>query len=301
MKENIVKRQHYVWRKYLREWSVKEVINSLIINTNKIVATSLMNVAQKRYFYKFSSLSKNDFIFLEHMCNSSSEPIKGLQNDLLEALKIYTALKEIQTDAKLQTSDVLDSLEKNGFEQLHSYIESEGTKLLGCRTLSDVESLFEDFESKYQALMFISFQYFRTKKMKDEILSQFKDEKTDLNFEDMFSFISIIMATKIAQNISFDKKLKISLLEINKDYSFITSDQPIINLSANGQDTTELDFYYPIAPKYAIKIQFNGNQDKYFKYEPDISEVNYLNSKMKDEANEFIFAKTENELKNYTQ
>lgn len=301
MKENIVKRQHYVWRKYLREWSVKEVINSLIINTNKIVATSLMNVAQKRYFYKFSSLSKNDFIFLEHMCNSSSEPIKGLQNDLLEALKIYTALKEIQTDAKLQTSDVLDSLEKNGFEQLHSYIESEGTKLLGCRTLSDVESLFEDFESKYQALMFISFQYFRTKKMKDEILSQFKDEKTDLNFEDMFSFISIIMATKIAQNISFDKKLKISLLEINKDYSFITSDQPIINLSANGQDTTELDFYYPIAPKYAIKIQFNRNQDKYFKYEPDISEVNYLNSRMKDEANEFIFAKTENELKNYTQ
>ena len=77
--------------------------------------------------------------------------------------------------------------------------------------------------------------------------------------------------------------------------------RPIINLSANGQDTTELDFYYPIATKYAIKIQFNGNQYKYFKYEPDISEVNYLNSKMKDEANEIIFAKTENELKNYTQ
>ncbi|MBQ0769844.1 MAG: DUF4238 domain-containing protein, partial [Bizionia sp.] len=209
MSGNIVKRQHYVWRKYLREWSVKEIINSLIISTDKLVVTNLMNVAQKRYFYKFNSLSDGDFKFLESMCDSSAEPVKSLQNDLLVALKMFSALKELQSEAKLDTPITLDDLEKNGFEILHTHIENEGTKLLNCRTLNDIELLFEDLESKYQALMFISFQYFRTKNMRDEILSQFKDEETELNFEDMFSFISIIMATKIAQNISFDKKINI--------------------------------------------------------------------------------------------
>jgi len=52
------KRQHYVWRHYLKQWTINEKI--FCHREGVIFGSGLMGVGQSRYFYKLNELSKQD-------------------------------------------------------------------------------------------------------------------------------------------------------------------------------------------------------------------------------------------------
>lgn len=302
MANHITKRQHYVWREFLGNWTQEQSLPTLIISKNKIINTNLMNVAQQRHFYKFNVYNKLEVAFLKHMCSTTNGPVKKLQEDMLEAVLMFNELKSIHKEAKIKDSHHLKILEYNGFEDFHTAIEREGRKLINCRSLDDLK-LFNTPENKYQALMFLCFQYFKTKKQREQINNEFVDNKTIFDADNVFSFVVLILATKVAQNISFDKKISYTLLEINNNLEFITTDQPVINLLGNVKDekgnTSDMNFFYPISPKFAIKIEFIEGKKLYNLVNPTDDEVKELNRKMYNESNDFIFAREENQLNKF--
>ncbi len=302
MANHITKRQHYVWREFLGNWTQEQSLPTLIISKNKIISTNLMNVAQQRHFYKFNVYNKLEVAFLKHMCSTTNGPVKKLQEDMLEAVLMFNELKSIHKEAKIKDSHHLKILEYNGFEDFHTAIEREGRKLINCRSLDDLK-LFNTPENKYQALMFLCFQYFRTKKQREQINNEFADNKTIFDADNVFSFVVLILATKVTQNISFDKKISYTLLEINNNLEFITTDQPVINLLGNVKDekgnTSDMNFFYPISPKFAIKVEFIEGKKLYNLVNPTDDEVKELNRKMYNESNDFIFAREENQLNKF--
>ncbi|MCS4240170.1 hypothetical protein M2306_001773 [Myroides gitamensis] len=302
MSNKITKRQHYVWRNYLRAWSENDSIFAFVRQKNTIIRTDLMNVAQKRYFNKFDKFGKVEKDFLDHIASKIQGPIKPMIDNLIFDINLFNDFKEIQEKSTKDIPEVLNELEKNGFEKFHTSIENYGSKLIACRELRDLY-FFDDDISKYDALMYLCFQYFRTKKHKDSQIENFKNTKLDI--EKIHNVLVIIIAAQLTQNISFDPKIQYCLLEIITDeISFITSDQPVINLLADELDENgnvkDLMLYYPISPKHAIRLEFNNSEDnKYQYYEMTVSAVEELNSKMVAKSHEFLISDSREQLKCY--
>ena len=61
----VTKKQHYIWRNYLRPWTDNNSTTGRItcLRKNKIFPTSLMNIAHENYFYNIHALSD-----LERQC-----------------------------------------------------------------------------------------------------------------------------------------------------------------------------------------------------------------------------------------
>lgn len=301
MAQNITRRQHYVWRNYLKAWTKNDKIFSYNKYQKKVFPSSLMKVAQQNYFNRFYTISGNEKKFLEYSCHDLKGPIKEYLNDIVTLADIFTGIKNINLQLGFQNKE-LDALEKNGYESLHTEMESCGNKLIMCRKFEDIK-FFDDDLSKFEALTFLCYQYFRTKNLRDRQIETFKNDNLDIN--KIFSPLAIINATKVSQNICFDSSIRYIFLEKSpdSDLSFITGDQPVINLVGNITDdegfTTDLIFYYPISPNHAIKISFDNSGEKYQHQILNRDEIHFFNYKIRDEYNEFIFSDSQLILENY--
>lgn len=301
MAQNITKRQHYVWRAYLKAWTLNDKIYSYNKRIFKILPSNLMNVAQQNYFNKFYKISGNEREFLDYNCKDIKGPIAEILKDIITISDIFTGVKEINEKLNVKNND-FEALEKNGYESLHTKIESFGNKLISCRKFEDIK-LFEDDMSKFEVLMFICYQYFRTKKLRDSLVETYKNDNLDI--DKIFSPLAIINAAKVGQSICFDSRIRYVFLEkkADSDISFITGDQPVINLV--GDETNEdgiskdLLFYYPISPNHTIKISFIESDEKYQHQILNTDEIHFLNNRIRDEYNEFLFSDSESLLEKY--
>lgn len=305
-----VKRQHYVWRNYLRPWAPKDGINALLIEDKKVISVNLMGVAQEKYFYRLIDLTTEEEVFLKNfITHTSGHLVKDLNCDFL---KLFTSTSKLKSSLEKTINPVVDKekyeeeirkLEINLMEISHGKIEGLGHKIISCRNKEDLIALNQD-ESLFEAIMYLCFQYFRTKNMKQNVLKTFEGDKFEKLVKKIWNILSYVMATNLAQNISLDPKLKICLFQNDTDESFITGDQPIFNqlgenVDINGE-VTDLDFYYPISPKHALSIHFREEQiEKYDVKEVDLEFVKTMNDKVFNNSDFFAFSDTKEQLEKW--
>ncbi|WP_217581557.1 DUF4238 domain-containing protein [Lysinibacillus sp. GbtcB16] len=134
-------------------------------------------------------------------------------------------------------------------------------------------SPFYNEDTRIDFSIFLCTQYYRTKKMKNSVIRNTKDiaNKMDADIERMWNVISHILATNLSHSLIMKKDSKWTLLTNSKS-TFITSDQPIVNIKgkySNDVETEELELYYPISPSKALLISDINNSPK-----PDIFEIN---------------------------
>lgn len=308
---DIKKRQHYVWRYYLRAWAKDERIWTYFKELNKVQQPSLMAVGQEKYFYKLIDLADNEEQFLkkliEHISPASVRELNLTFFDMFtSAYKLKKSLEKSSlndTDKDKLAKDI-HLLENNLMEDAHCKIEALGRDLLNCKNIDELKTLADnEDEGLLDAIMFLSFQYFRTSVRKKAVIEGFKNDL--VHFQELakktWNIVSYCMSTKFARNISIDPKTRFVFIDNQTDTGFITCDQPIFNMLAdvvdeNG-DVTELELYYPLSPKTALIIHFRDDQTERFINEIiDVEKVEYLNGKVLEHADFFVFADNKEQL-----
>tara|TARA_R110002050_G_scaffold265881_4_gene407086 strand:- start:5325 stop:6257 length:933 start_codon:yes stop_codon:yes gene_type:complete len=307
---DIKKRQHYVWRHYLRPWASNERIWTYFKEDDKVIQPGLMGVAQEKHFYKLIDLTEAEENFLgKYIEHTSPETVKGLNLDFLTLFTSHSKLKkQLEANSNLKIdkeiiNEEIKKLEHNLMEDAHGKMEALGFDLLKCETLDDLKSLAED-DKVFDAIMFLCFQYFRTKSMKKSALQSFQGDKFEELANKTWNIISYSMATTLARSISLDKNLKFAFVANPNADHFITGDQPVFNIlndkvNDNGE-VTELELYYPLSPSTAIRVHFDPEQtEKYIEESVSEETVDYLNKKVIENSDFFVFADSKEILEKY--
>ncbi|MGI4993370.1 DUF4238 domain-containing protein [Halobacteriovorax sp. GFR7] len=295
-----IRRQHFVWRRYLREWSDKEE-QIWCHRDGKIFKSNLMGIAQKRDFYKVQELTTEEEQFLIYLTRTpdSATHIKEIHQQFLNLFKrpfdSRRFLESINDQEKVEKINIgIHNLE----ELLQRTIENTGATFLN-KILNEDTSFYSNGLERMQFSIYISMQYFRTQEMKRRMFL-FAENSNELNVEKFAPYMRAIFSTNIAINIAEDPKIyKIVLLRNNTELDFITGDQPVLNTCASYEKNTpvhELEFYYPISPKLSILLTNNADQKD---TSLSIHEVDHYNNLIRTAGNNIIFSSSKEILKAY--
>ncbi|PQA98014.1 Protein of unknown function [Chryseobacterium piscicola] len=282
------KKQHYVWKEYLKNWSINNYINTILLRKNLETKVNLVNTSLENYFYTVPNYSDQDFLEILQIVDDHASEYSRPQ-----IIQIISAIYKNSNLSKHFESTVQDfaELERiNMIEDFFTNIEELGKKLIRSNSVQQIIELLKNDAEYSDALFFISFQYVRTKKMKENVLkgireSNFYKEKYWLIFQIIYGF-------EIGIGLSIRKKIKLNFLVSKSDYNFITSDNPIFNFLENDKNedgaVKDMELYYPLNPKIALII---SSSDKNEIEETIINEIDIenLNRKVYNNALENIY------------
>lgn len=305
---DIKKRQHYVWRKYLRAWTTDESIWTYFIKLGKIERPGLMGVAQEKYFYKVSDFTEEEEIFLKNLIVSlsPSEDLKSFNLDFFSMFTITNRLKKQLSLAgnafvsKELIAEEIRKLEINLIEDAHCKMEDLGFKLVEYRSVEDLKTILDD-DYIFEAIMFLCIQYFRTRNMKEAVLKNFADKKHKTLMENSWNILCYVLGTTLAKSISLDPNLKFIFYENTTGRHFITGDQPVFNvlndkLNDKGQ-VYQLELYYPLSPSHAILLHFREAQtDQFERRVAGLEEIEYFNKRAFENSEFYLFADSKEQL-----
>lgn len=257
------RRQHYVWRYYLRAWSQDEKI--FCLRDGAIFSSNLMGVANKRDFYKIRELDENDIEFVKRFAIEQSTPyLKEVHLRTLNSFAlVFKAKKFLESSGKddPELNKEIDELINNFEEDFHGEIEKSSIKFINY-ILEEKIDFYQDKEERVGFLCFLCFQYFRTNKIKANMISNICSsgipENWCMHFEKTYNIFSHVFAYNVAYSLAMDSGFKILPIKNNSSISLITCDQPVINTFSVGSSprkmVDKLELYYPVSPKMAILI-----------------------------------------------
>ncbi len=281
------KKQHFVWRKYLRPWTLDDSIFCLM--GDRIFESGLMGIGQEKYFYKLKELSTKEIQFIKDLLEKDQRSlISQLNHGWLELFnKVFEIKNRLDQAGVSEPSidEILDVMICNFEEDLHCGIESEGGVFLDKLYTKDL-SFYEDDEEVISFIFFICQQYFRTQKLSSNVQASL-GSFNGYNIEAMWPVLRHTSATSLGFSLYQDRdKFRLILIENTSTTPFITGDQPIINTYAVGlglgESPEDLEFYYPLTPslallftddqKYQSKTIVTANKDDVIKYNTYIHE-----------------------------
>lgn len=295
------KKQHYVWKEYLKAWCSNGRINAYLKSSRKSISSNLEGVVQERYYYSLSEFTIEEEMILEEIVKRFTNPeVAEMNMELYRVVVSYSKInrelqkKDIAENLKKELYRKLKLLQKNAVEEIHTKIELLGKHLIKARSAEQLFPIFEE-ENRFVIFVFICTQYFRTKKMrlayngfvKDH--SHLKEEYSDI--------ISLVFSNSLAWSLAYKNKCKIVYLINETNIPFITADQPAVNLKKHKNNVHgnvgEFELYYPLTPKNAILIKIYQQENSIENYMVGYEEVAYYNKSIFDNSEEFAFATSE--------
>jgi hypothetical protein len=126
-------------------------------------------------------------------------------------------------------------------------------------------------------------------------------DKSKIDIKKIWSVFHLVLAVKVADNL-LGRKLTVVILENKSSLHFITGDQPVVNTKAStdGTETKDLELYYPISPRLAIKIipEKEPHKISFQKQEIFSEEIHELNLLIKKFSN-CLYANTKEDFIRY--
>lgn len=303
------RKQHYVWRYYLKAWSSDEKI--FCLRNGVIFRTNLMGVANKRDFYRLKELDEADVEFVKKLAIEQSTPF--LEEVHLRTLEVFTSVFRVKTvleksgKNRPDYNQEIDELINNFEEELHGEVEKISISYINSILDKNID-FYKIKKDRMAFLIFLCFQYFRTNKTKSNMVSSVFSsripEELCNRFEKTYNIFSHIFAYNVAYSLAINSDFQILLVLNNSNIPFVTGDQPIINTFASSKSpkelVNELEFYYPISPHIAILITKENkydNIDKLYLTESDI--IHKYNSLIIMASYEQIYSDSKELLESY--
>lgn len=299
------RKHHYIWRNYLRAWALNEQISCL--RNGKPIEPNLMGIGVEKDFYKLKELTAEDLEFIKNFAIDPAVPrLQQLHNNLVKQFNfVYEFKKKVEISGSSQkTYDEIDIAIHNLEEDLHCEIENAGIKYLK-EILQHNINFYYNADECAEFLYYLSVQYFRTKRMKVNVINTIKIKNPGLEgrFERIWNLLSRIFAMNIGYSLYTERsKYNMILLQNKSAKEFITSDQPVINTCAQDNPTTppdDIELYYPVSPRLAILLTKIKNDTKINQLELNEKEVTLYNKLMVENSNEQLYATSLSFLQEY--
>jgi hypothetical protein len=291
------KRHHYVWRSYLRNWSVNDCIKTYFIKSETWASPNLMRVGLQKHFHRIKRFTNKEYEFCKSLFNLL--PITKSSSSM-ELLEMFSGINnpDIQTidkNKRKEYRDFVDVGEHNLLEEYFTLIENRGIPYLDLIEACNIDFLNE-FERRSDFLYFLVVQYFRTKNMRDRLKSLMsnlvENIDEDIDLDKICILFSLQLADQVATAMAVDNDFKFFFLINKSTTTFITTDQPVINVMAKPNTVNELpkelELLYPLGPNKALIVKKSkGNSN----IEIDIGEamVKFYNIELVKHAKDQIY------------
>ena len=289
------KKQHFVWRKYLRKWTTNEKIFCLM--GENIFEAGLMNIGQEKYFYKLKELTDQEIFFLKAVIEKHNIPmIREINHgwiDFFNKLFEFKKLLDSKGISHPEKDKMFDVFICNYEEDFHCKIESNGAEFLEMLYDKDL-SFYNDDSRLISFLFFICQQYFRTQNISSNVKNAIRSFN-GFNIEAMWSVLRHISATSVSFSLYQDReKYRPVIIENKSDIPFITGDQPVINTFAVGLDLNkepiDLEFYYPLTPSIALLLTCKDRYRTIYDISATKSDVIKYNRYIRDQSGKQVYA-----------
>lgn len=302
MFEQKKKKQHYVWRRYLKSWLVDNKLAYMKNNRDVFSTKDLMKVGQQFYFYKVNSLTEQDISFVRDMFLSDADESVSLVYE-----QLFSLFRHVEQVEKLESDGSDSGIEKlkqhyanNLEEEIQSEIESQGDPCL-AKLLSGDVSFFKNDESAAHFLNYLCMQYLRTKKHHDALVSGVKGANREQIIK-CANLIRIVFSAKLASNLYVNRtNYKLVIARNISDTPFITSDQPVVNFldtkTDKDQQTEEFGLFYPLSPELALFLVEKEIFGSVLEMSFDKASVEQFNQIMLNASHEQVYASSETQLK----
>mgnify|MGYP000911364696 CR=1 FL=1 len=292
--DSVVKKQHYIWRKYLRPWTDNQesTEGSLYVWRKQTRGTQ----ASTEY-RKVTTIGFENYYY--DMTNFSDKDKTTLQAFLAYMQKDFPIRLEIRPEVFEKAVSQKDFMEKEVM-CLHEDIENEGKFLkhlinkdysfyedssiqkfmfqlkkeiwrrifYQCKSIPDNELIrrgtetlknFDGENPKFDFNKFFYMQYFRTPKRRQELKNSFEEFKRVKNHKDLdtrffINMLSLYVSARVSLTVTQRFHTAIWLFDNQTETPFITGDSPIMNLFKVEEDSKTSIMYYPVSPKVAIML-----------------------------------------------
>ncbi|MFK4583803.1 DUF4238 domain-containing protein [Bradyrhizobium ottawaense] len=294
------RRQHYVWKHYLRSWERAGRVSVLRKGASRPFQTDAVNIAVMRDFYRLPSLSQDDERFIERFIDSTcaaSPMLRKLNHGWLDAIAAASRLRRQIADAgKLdpivegQINAEIERFEIQADESYHGAVEASSLRLIGALKAGKAEIWGNDDDARDLAY-FLSLQHLRTKKMQDNVVVSFPEGEKRERAARLWPILRHIFATNVGWSLFSERtEWRLRLLRAAGNTAFITGDQPTLNL-LTPDDHNGLAFYYPMSPTTAVVLERRENESVVGSADdaPD-SLVQELNIRIFDISHEQVFS-----------
>lgn len=251
------RRQHTVWRKYLRAWATNEKIWCAMLG--KCFSSDLMNVGQERDFYRVLDMTDEDIalvraVVIAPMANEIQR--RSAERWLIEFDRLRTIRKKLGADG-IDAESALEPIYIQAEEVLHGEIERSALPLLERLLASDSFCLDED-DDYIVFVHYLMTQYFRTTRILANV-RRGMDSRFHGTLERSMGALRHIFATTSGFTLFAERaSMKPYLLLNETGVPLITGDQPVINTLAVDLPADmvvhDCEFYYPLAPNKALLI-----------------------------------------------
>lgn len=313
---SLKKNQHYIPQFYLKNFQKPKLF---VLYKNRVEVRNPKSIAKEKYFYRLTELKENEVTFLRMFIKTMDKNHKimakkwiDIYEDMFKKISLITSSNDSDATKKM-VKEILINTDEN----LFSNIEDSNVSFISTIIKNETIELTDDEKSLF--CFYISVQYFRTKRIKDATLralgnarnerihlydDETKEFYNSLDFESIWMVLIKIFASSMGFGISRLKKFDVV---INKTtIPFITSDQPCINLVADGNyDSSnmvqEFVLYYPLSPKVALIM--SEDYSMYIKEPNQITknEVIQLNNMIFDHSLEQVYSNDHETLMKYIQ
>ncbi len=272
-KFQIKKEHHYVWANYLLNWSCDGTNLWFATPKRKLIFDSARMVAKERFFYKVRPLTQEHLSVIELYLTTCEikDYFYSLLDDFIKVQRIEAVLMKNQccdNESKLR----LEAYRHNTLENYHSGYECRAKPIVDRLVTLDLACLNDDTNVLLLS-QYLGQQFARTKSFKQLALLAMskRHNNTDAifihrNTTECWWFISHMIGHNLGLSIYSDRHVTTtSLLFNNTKQSFITSDQPVINIHPELTDDIDtppedhqFDLYYPLSSKVALVICNSG-------------------------------------------
>ncbi|WP_454830933.1 DUF4238 domain-containing protein [Pseudoxanthomonas wuyuanensis] len=252
------RRQHTVWRSYLRSWASGEQIWCFMAGKEPFRA-ALMKVGQERDFYRIQDMTDGDIALIHAaLIAPMGHEIqrRAAERWILEFNRLRDLRRQLD-GAGIDAAQATEAVYIEAEEQLHGEIERNALPLLERLKASDAFCLSDD-DDYIVFVHFLMTQYFRTSRMLGN-MRRGMGTRFEGTLSRSMGVLRHIMATAAGFTLFAERAtMKCHVLVNDTDVPLITGDQPVINMLAVDLPADAMakdcEFYYPLSPSKALVI-----------------------------------------------